>query len=201
MKLKLILTAGSLFVCGLLSADSPVCTTGTLAQYIALGAKGCTFDGDVFANFSYTGNAGNGASAITADQIVVTPLVAIPATAIFNFSAPWRVGQDQTQSAEIKYTIVPPAGGALPPQLRLTLGAAQVGGIIGSVTVNEPTNVGLLSVFEQCAEVCRANLNALHNFAPVSVVLVTLHVMLSGGTGGALLNQFVTAFDRCPLCV
>src|SRR6266852_6828775 len=38
-------------------------------------------------------------------------------------------------------------------QLQLTLGSAPVGGIIGSVTVNESTNVGRLSVFDRCTEV------------------------------------------------
>ncbi len=201
MRLKVNVAAGCLFACGLLSADPPTCVTGTLVDYIALGAQGCNLNGDVFANFSYAASASGGAATITADQIMVTPLVVVPATARFNFSAPWSVAQDQTQDSVIRYTIVPPPGGAAPFQLRLTLGTAQVGGIIGSVTVNEPTNVGRLSAFGRCIEVCETKANDSLNFDPVSVVLVRDHVRLSGGTGGASLSEFGAALDRCILCV
>jgi hypothetical protein len=58
MRLGLNIVAGSLLVCGLLSAAPPTCFTGTLASYIALGAEGCTFDGNVFANFTYSAKSG-----------------------------------------------------------------------------------------------------------------------------------------------
>ena len=201
MKLTVKIAAGCLFACGLLSADPPTCVTGTLADYIALGAQGCNLNGDVFANFSYAASASGGAATIMADQIIVTPLVVVPATARFNFSAPWSVDRDQTQDSVIRYTIVPPPGGTVPFQLQLTLGTAKVGGIIGSVTVNESTNVGGLSVFDSCTEVCQTKANDSLNFDPVSVVLVRDYVSLSGGTGGAALSEFGAALDRCMLCV
>jgi len=201
MKRKVKIVAGCLFACGLLLADPPTCVPGTLADYIALGAQGCNLNGDVFANFSYAARAGGGAATITADQIFVTPLVVVPAAARLNFSAPWSVDQGQTQDSVIRYTIVPPPGGTLPSQLQLTLGSAQVGGIIGSVMVNESTNVGRLNVFDRCTEVCQIKTNDAFNFEPVSVVLVRDHVGLSGGTSGASLSEFGAALDRCPLCV
>jgi hypothetical protein len=201
MRLKVKIAAGYLLACGLLPADPPTCVTQTLADYIALGAQGCALNGDVFANFGYAASASGGAPTITADQIIVTPLVVVPATARFNFSAPWSVDQDQTQDSVIRYTIVPPPGGTAPFQLQLALATAQVGGIIGSVTVDESTNVGSLNVFLRCTEVCQTNKNDSVNFDPVSVVLVRDHVSLSGGTGGASLSEFGAALDRCPLCV
>jgi hypothetical protein len=201
MSLTVKIAAGCLFACGLLSADPPTCVTGTLADYMALGAQGCTLNGDVFANFSYAAGASGGAATITEDQIMVTPLVVVPAGARLNFAAPWSVDQDQTQDSVIRYTIVPPPGGTAPSQLQLTLGNAQVGGIIGSVTVDEFTNVGSLSVFLRCTEVCQTNKNDSVNFDPVSVVLVRDHVSLSGRIGGASLSEFGAALDRCPLCV
>jgi hypothetical protein len=193
---------GCVLSCGLLSANSPTCVTGTLAAYIALGAQGCTLNGNVFANFSYAAIASRGAATITADQITVAPLVAVPATARFSFSAPWSVDRHQTQDSAITYTLVPPPSGTVPSQLQVTLGTARVGGILGSVTVNETTNVGrLLSVFEHCTEVCQTKIHDELNFEPVSVVLVTVHVNLSGGTGGASLIEFGAALDRCPPCV
>jgi len=207
MKLLMRAAVGMLLACGWLSAAPTTCVTGTLADYMALGAQGCSLNGDVFANFVYFARAGGGAATITADQIIVTPLIAIPATAKLIFSAPWSVEQDQTQESAIRYTIVPPSliipppGDATPSELQLKLGPAAVGGIIGSVAVHELTNVGNLDVFIRCTEVCQLKNNDSLDFDPVSVVLVTHHVRLIGGTGGASFNQFEAALDRCPLCV
>ena len=201
MKLNVQTAIGCLLACGWLSAAPAKCVTGTLADYIALGAQGCALNGDVFANFSYRAGADGGASTITADQITVTPLAVVPATAKFNFSAPWSVDPGQTQESVIRYTIVPPAGLTVPSELRLALGTAIVGGIIGHVRVRESTNIGKLSVFNQCTEVCQIKANDSLDFDPVSVVLVTHRVGLSGGSGGASLTDFGAALDRCPLCV
>jgi hypothetical protein len=200
--MKLVkLTVGCILAGGWLSAAPAACVTGTLADYIALGAKGCALNGDLLANFSYSARPSDGALTITADQIVVTPLVVVPATASLNFSAPWSVSQDQTQESVIRYTIVPPPGLTVLSQLRLTLGTALITGIIGGVTVHQFTNLGNLSVFDNCAEVCQAKTGNSLVFEPVSVVLITHHVQLSGGTGGASLNGFTAVLDRCILCV
>ncbi|HKE22868.1 MAG TPA: hypothetical protein VKB88_10790 [Bryobacteraceae bacterium] len=201
MKQNAKMAAGCLLACGWLSAAADPCVTSTLANYISLGAQGCTLNGDVFANFSYRAGASGGAATITADQIIVTPFVLVPAAAKLNFSAPWSVVTDQTQESVIRYTIVPPPGGATPSQLQLALGTASIGGIIGAVAVNQPTNVGNFSVFIRCTEVCQGQTNGSLDFDPVSVVLVTHHVHLSGGTGGASLSEFGATLDRCPLCV
>jgi hypothetical protein len=148
-----------LFACGWLSAAPPTCVTAALADYIALGAQGCTLNGDAYANFSYSAGASGGAATVTADQIIVTPLVVVPATSRFSFSAPWSVDQNQTQESVIRYTIVPPSGWTLPFQRQLMLGTAQIAGIIGRVTVNEITNVGNLTVFTHCTEVGQAQTN------------------------------------------
>jgi len=200
LKLKITLV-GCLLARGLLWGDPLPCTTGTLADYIALGALGCALNGNVFANFSYAADATGGAATITADQITVTPLVVVPAAARLTFAAPWSGDQDQTQDSIIRYTVVPPPGVAAPSRLQLTLGSARVAGIVGSVTVNESTNVDKLSVFTRCTEVCQIMTTDSLTFDPVSVVLVHNHVNLTGGTGGASLSEFGTVLDRCPLCV
>ena len=201
MRLSLSTALGFLLVCGWVSAAPTACVNATLADYIALGAQGCTLTGDVFANFSYVAGATGGAATITADQILVTPLLIVPAGASLNFSAPWSVDQEQTQESVIRYTIVPPPGGTLPSELQLRLGPALVGGIIGGVAVHEFTNVGNLTAIIRCTEVCQEKINNSLDFDPVSVVLVTHRVRLLGGTGGASLDGFGAALDRCPLCV
>jgi hypothetical protein len=200
MKLNLLAALACLLACGSVSATPTACVNGTLADYIALGAQGCTLNGDVFANFSYAAGAGAGGTTLTADQILVTQGLIVPLGASLNFSAPWSVHQGQTQEAVIRYTIVPPPGGTTPSGLELRLGPALVGGIFGAAAVHELTNVGNLTVFNRCTEVCQEKTNNALDFDPVSVVLVTHRVRLFGGTGGASLDGFDAVLDRCILC-
>jgi hypothetical protein len=200
VKLNLLAGLGCLLACGWVSAAPTACVNGTLADYIALGAQGCTFNGDVFANFTYAAGASGGGATITADQILVTPLVIVPLGASLNFSAPWSVDQGQTQESVIRYTIVPPPDGTTLSGLQLRLGTALVGGIIGAAAVHELTNLGNLAVFNRCTEVCQEKTNDSLAFDPVSVVLVTHRVRLLGGTGGASLDGFEAVLNRCSLC-
>jgi hypothetical protein len=201
MRLASNVTFCCLLACELLLASSPACVSGTLASYMALGANGCTLSGIVFANFSYTASASGGATKIGSEHITVTPTFVVPETARFSFSAPWKVGNEQSQESVIKYTAVLPCGDMRPAELDLALGVASVGGIIGSVTVNESTNVGALSVFDRCTEICQTKTNDRLQLEPVSVLLVTDHVKLSGGNGGASLNEFTSALNLCIPCV
>lgn len=201
MRLTVKIAAGCLLTCGLLSANPPICVSGTLASYMALGAGGCTFGGVTFANFTHAAKASGGAPVIKADQITVVPVLVIPETAQFTFSAPWSVANTQSQVSVIRYTAVLPCGDTAPAELNLSLGPAQVGGIVGSASVQETTNVGNLSVFETCAEVCQTKSSDRLQFKPVSVLLITEVVRLTGGTGGAWLHQFSAALNRCIPCV
>jgi hypothetical protein len=83
----------------------------------------------------------------------------------------------------------------------LALGVASVEGIIGGVTVNQSTNVGGLTVFGRCAEVCQTKTNDRRLFEPVSVLLITDHLKLDGGNGGASVNEFASGLNRCIPCV
>lgn len=201
MKLTVKIAAGCLLTCGLLPADPPTCVSGTLTSYMSLGAGGCTLAGATFANFTYAARASGGAAVINADQITVVPVLVIPATAQFVFSAPWSVANAQSEVSVIRYTAVLPCGDAAPAELDLTLGPAHVGGNVGNAIVQETTNAGNLSVFEACAQVCQTKSSAQLPFKPVSVVLITEVVSLNGGTAGASLNQFLAALNRCIPCV
>jgi hypothetical protein len=201
MRLTLKIAAGCLLTCGLLSANPPACVSGTLASYMALGAGGCVFGGVTFANFTYAAKVSGGAPMIKADQITVLPVLVIPETAQFTFSASWSVANAQSQVSVIRYTAVLPCGDTAPAELDLTLGPAHVGGIVGNASVQEKTNVGDLSVFDTCTEVCQTKSSDRLQFKPVSVLLITQQVSLTGGTGGASLNQFSAALNRCIPCV
>ena len=180
-----------------LAAAPPSCVQDSLANYIALGAQGCTLGGAVFANFSYSTSGSGGG--VPAAQIKVAPTLGIPATPGFTFAAKWHAVAGQSQESVISYSDV--SSSSIQTQvLHLDLGPAQIGGIIGSVTVQESTNVGDLNVFLQCVEVCRSKPSDQLSFSAVSVVLVTDHVTLTGGQSGASLSSFSVAFDFCPPC-
>ena len=194
------LTVACFLVCGLLSAAPPTCSTGTLASYIALGAEGCAFDGNVFGNFTYSAKSTGGAHIVKADQITVVPAFLAPETTRFTFSAPWAVGSEQSQDSAIGYTVVLPCGDARTAELDLLLGSTQIKNIFGGVTVEESTNLGKLNVFTRCTEVCQTKTSDSLNFSPVNVLLIDEHVNITGGNGGASLNEFTAQLNLCYLC-
>ncbi len=190
---------GCLVSCGLMWAKPPQCKQGTLAHYISLGAGGCEFGNVVFANFKYSANAKGGAETIKAGQITVEPILIPTATPSFEFSAPWSAGSAQSQDSVIKYTATLPSADTEPAILSLVLGQAQLG-TIGSVVVEESTNVGKVQVFDRCTDVCQIKPEDNFQFNPVSVVLFTMHVSLTGGSDGATLNEFESQLNLCPPC-
>lgn len=182
---------------------STACVTGTLESYIELGATGCTFDGAVYANFTY--QAGN--SGITANEITVTPLGTGPvATGYYpglNFAAPWKASAGVSQQSVIGYTVAPftTVSSAATGLISLVLGNSTVSGIFGSVAITEATNVGTLSVFEKCADACTLKRMDQLNFTPIQELRVTDTVSLSGGNEGASLSNFAANYNFCAACV
>ncbi len=176
------------------------CVQGTLADYIALGADGCTQLGVTFANFGFTATS---TQSIPPNQIQVTPVSAIPLAPGFVFSAPWKANPGQAIQSLISYSVTPPVPSSTTAQgqLSLSLGPAGVGGIIGGVGVTEDTNVGSLTVFERCADVCGIDPSAQLLFKPIQPLQVVDRVNISGGRGGASLSSFSVSYNFCPLCV
>ena len=143
----------------LLWAAPPQCTQGTLAQYINLGAQGCELAGVVYANFTYQGSSTGGAPVIQSSEIEVTPSIAVPSTGNFTFAASWDVNGGQSQTSKITYSAAIPSSQTSSDALALALGPVQIGAM-GSATVTEKTNVGMLQVFESCGEVaCQRQAN------------------------------------------
>jgi len=178
------------------------CVAGSLATYIELGAEGCEFNDAVFANFSYSGAASG-----TPDQILVIPVpagpIVVPYSPGLNFSARWQAARGQTAVSVIHYTVTPvlPTATAIQSgRLALQLGQAQIFGIIGSVSVQESTNVGTLAVGENCADVCGIRRSDSLEFSPLKQLQVTDTVTLNGGLNGASLNSFAADYNFCPQC-
>jgi hypothetical protein len=209
MKLKSKLATALLLGAGLLAAAPPNCKQDTLEAYIDMGPQGCALGAVVYANFSYQADATGGATIITAGQITVTPIVIPVTTGRFTFSALWKVAGGQTQKSVISYTASLPAGDSLPGSLELTLGTATVRGLVGSVKVDEATNLVdssgnrvALHVFDQCVEVCSEKLFDSFDFNPTNIPVFILQdtVTLSGGDGGATLDSFANLLNTCIVC-
>jgi hypothetical protein len=199
MKAKIVLALLGAAACAPLWAAPPACVNGTLATYIRLGAEGCSAGGVTYANFTYSKYAGGGARTVPAEEISVTIALLVEGP-IFSFSAPWEVAKGQTLDSIIQHTVAPPCGDNLPVFMNLSLGPAKVEGDAGAVSVDEPTNVGDLEVFDRCEDGCDSKPGASLHFKPVSVVLITNHVALNGGTAGASLQSFADKMVTCPVC-
>jgi hypothetical protein len=55
-------------------------------------------------------------------------------------------------------------------------------------------------VFTRCIEVCQTKTNDSLNFKPVSVLLVSDHVNITDGNGGASLKDFAAQLNLRYLC-
>jgi hypothetical protein len=210
MKMRNCLAAAFVLLCAFpafTQVSTPTCQTGTLASYIALGSGGCMFGSVLYRDFTFTAPV---IDTINPNTILVTPAV-LPETELFqgfNFSPlpisttpGWTVAAGQNETFSIGYNAVPfppaaspaPGGGVL----TLDLGQSHIGGIIGSVTVQEvvstPASALSLEVYDTCDEVCSLKQTDNVAITPSQTIQSLVTVTLSGGNGGASLQSF--AFD------
>jgi len=202
-----IVTAACLLAHGTLQAATPNCKTDTLEAYIDLGPQGCQVGGVVYANFAYTPGA-SAAAIMTANLVTVTPVFIPPATGRLTFSARWSAGKGQTMDPIISYTAALPAGASLPSSLQLALGTVHFAATTAAVSINENTNLRdstgnpvTLNVFE-CSDLCVPKPSDLFDFNPtgISVLILSNHLMISGGNGTADLDSFSNSLDLCIVC-
>jgi hypothetical protein len=207
MKTKIVLAAAIALLASrsTFAQEIPNCVRGTLASYIALGAGGCMFNSALYRDFTYVVPASN---TITPEEIIVTPATLPIATAPFqglNFRAPWSAAAGGSEVSIIDYNVVPFPPGASPVPsstvLTLDLGTSEVSGVIGSVTVQEqvttdalPASTATLEVYDICsaAAVCTIKSTDSVTFTPLSTLETTLTVTITGGSGGASLNNFAS---------
>ncbi len=217
MKTKTILAAA----CSLLFAlpsiaqiivGAPLCVSGTLASYIALGYEGCMFGSVLYHDFNTLQL--QPPTALTRPDILVTPAVLPfqPASRALIFrhrlQPIWSVAAKETKLSKIQFNAVPfpPTAAALPDSAALTLdlGGAHVDGIIGSVDVQEvtnapaATNTAVLDVYDRCADACMLKQFDSVTISPIQVLQSTIKISLDGGTNGASLTNFATDYMVGP---
>ncbi len=102
------------------------CTSGTLADYQALGLIGCEIDDKRFFNFTYSTEAFRGASPIPASGVIVTPDTTLLNPG-FTFQALWQItGFPEEMISNINYTVEVLPGGALITDASLSMKGAIV---------------------------------------------------------------------------
>jgi hypothetical protein len=181
------------------AAAPPTGVEESLAKYIALGTEGCVYGGVTFANFGYAAKANGGAQPVTPDQINIRILL-LPGSPQLVFSSNWKAAAGETQDSYIKYTVQPHATNLeAEGLLLLQMGTFQLG-LIGSVTVDETTDLGDLQVTAQCADACTAPKSDSLEYWPLGQLQVLDHVNLAPKNGEASLSSFTATFNFCPPC-
>ncbi|MGO4885739.1 MAG: hypothetical protein ACLP59_33700 [Bryobacteraceae bacterium] len=203
--MKKLLFIASLTLAGVPGWAAP-CETGTLKSYIALGSTGCVLGNLVVANFGYQAKASGGAEKITADHIMVTPILAPVGSVALEFTAPWGVSSQQSQHSGITYNVVVPA--ASPQQIeQVSLdGDGFQAGMFGSVEVSEtvatPALSSILQVYLKCTDVCHSKTSAEEVFtSPVTMLAVSDAVTLQSASGDVSMTGFEDWFVTCSQCV
>ncbi|MGA2276246.1 MAG: hypothetical protein ABSG00_01480 [Terracidiphilus sp.] len=209
MKTRIILAAACSLLFALPSTaqiivGAPLCVSGTLASYIALGSEGCMFGSVLYHDFTFAAATANG---IDPANILVTPAV-LPTASYsqgLNFSPlessaanGWSVAAGKVKQFTIGFAAVPypPPLTILPAsaELTLALGTAHVSGIIGSVNVQEVTQAATLDVYDRCADACTEKLRDTVTIMPAQILESSVTVTLSGGSNGASLSSFSTDY-------
>jgi hypothetical protein len=173
------------------------CSTGTLADYIALGSTGCTIDDKTFSDFAYSKA---GTFPIPATDIGVTPCpsafcknTGVPLSEEgFVFNAAWQVGPGQSLDSTITYAVT--ATASIVDAFLLGAGMGATGG--GIVTVNETlSNGALLPTIGAPGLPTSGSVT----FPGVKSLTATKDIALSGGGGGARISVVANAFSQVPI--
>jgi hypothetical protein len=200
---KLLLLAVSAVLLGIPGWAAP-CAPGTLASYMALGSAGCELGNLQVTNFKYHAKAAGGAAEITADQVMVTPLLAPTGTYGLQFAAPWTVEAGQREGSNVIYHVVSQNPSIKVEQIRLD-GAGFQAGPEGSVEVNEtlatPVSTRDLQVYLKCTDTCRSQTSDQLAIASTAAALtVGDQVTLHSKQGTASMTGFTDWFVVCAAC-
>jgi hypothetical protein len=182
---------------------APVCGTGTLADYVALGATGCEIDDKLFYDFEYTSTGSGGATPVPADGVAVTPIT-IPFNPGFIFNAPWSVGPGQLLDSMINYTVVVLEGGAQIKDLsaRMTgFSAVPDGLVMVAETADLPSGSGTTVVLPALFATSPTNFNDRSSVVfPLTPGPITIHkdISVNGNNGFATVSGVWNQVSEVP---
>lgn len=186
MKKTLLLIA--VLVVGSVASFAADCTTGTLAYFIGLGSTGCTIGDKTFYNFTFTGTAGGGATALTSADVTVNPLTSGDLGVLFNFAL--GAGPGQTNDVFVSFDVAVSSGPALIKDASLV----QTGSIAGTGFGTIGENVCPTDTTSQCtgtvSHLDTFDANGLVQlsdntvFSPTGTIHATKDAFVTGGTAG-----------------
>ena len=205
MKLTVIL--GTLGMALVSTANAaPLCVSGTIADYKALGADGCIIADKLFSNFIYASTSGGTGVAVADTAVFVTPVVPSgtgiysPGPGLIFASDNWFVPSASTTTASyvdssFSFTVTALNGsGALLEDGTLTLGQFSVAGT-GLVDITETINPASLQLQVDSA----GPLVDHKSFAPTSTVNVLKDLLVAvprNRTGSATGSAQVFSFEE-----
>jgi hypothetical protein len=210
IKHQLLAVAGLFAALALVASQAwgAACVTATLADYIALGAGGCTIGDKTFFDFGYTASASNGGLAalpIPAGGVTVDPVPPAtgPAGEIgLDFVAAWVVGVGGTLDSNIRFNVAVTGGG---PLLIDDASLAQAGSSfsgtgIASVSENAcgpapctPSGAITLLTVDEAGQVALSD----HKFfTPTGSLSVIKDIAVLGGTGSASISFVGDTFSQ-----
>ena len=177
--------------------------TGTVQDYINLGATGCEIGDKNFSSFVFTPSSGGGATQLTAAGITVTPISNGGASGTeigLQFNSLWTAGSNAFTDTTIQFVVTIVGGGAFLIDDASTVqagaftgtGSASVTeGICGPVPCSPTTSTNTINTAGTTI------LSDHITFTPTGSILAIKDIGVSGGTNGtASLSQVTDTFSQ-----
>jgi hypothetical protein len=181
------------------SAWAGVCVQGTMADYLLLGAGGCTIFDKVFYDFGYSGLNKE------ASQVQVVPLINDPNNPGLGFQSVWSAAGSSEMDSNITFSVAvqgTPAPARIKDASLVMFGGANYpgaatvteglcvpgGGCIGNLYTFDYDLPGLIQLEDSTV------------FTPTGVILVRkdIGVAGNGGTGSATITFVEDRFSQVP---
>ncbi len=194
MKSILLSVLLMVFVFGAQAYAAPLCTSGTVADYVALGSTGCQLDDKIFYDFAYHSSGSGGATPVPSSGVAVTPITtAFDPGLIFN--APWTAGPGQSLDSMINFSVLVLPGGAPIGDISATMvGYGRVPD--GLVAVAETTTVGNLLLYDSALGV--KAFDTLLVTATSGPITVHKDISVNGNSGLATVSGVWNQFSEVP---
>jgi hypothetical protein len=208
---RIVLLSASATVISMFTLAAAPCTPGTLADYVALGATGCSVGGDTFYNFQLVSNNGVGTPAIPATAITVEGLgpagtsgasaVApfLPADIGVDFDAVWSTAAGQVLDDDIAFDVSVGSGAAAITDA----GIIQASGVTGNgnVTVTENGCSGIVFPCTQTWGVATNNTDFVSDtiISSTGTLSVQKDIAVAGNDGTANLSNVADVFSSSPV--
>jgi hypothetical protein len=181
-------------VAGSGGANAAICATDTLANYIGLGAAGCTIGDKTFFGFNYS-------QVIDGPTAAMVTVVPIAGQFGFNFQSAWNAAPGAITDDIMGFSVARTAGIALISDAHLALLGSPDGGTISvGETVSNAANGALLGSLMEHLPPFGGDVGDVM-FAPVNTVIISKDIDVVGAATGvavASLSQITQTVTQTP---